>query len=392
MSGMKIVFKRFIRPQFLKRMGRAMLTRFFEEFAGELAAANLALPTAALDDAAFFGGLARLLAAPEQLPDRLNEALFAIDELSTPEGQEQLETALARSGVPLEFEPGSSRADLVLQAWLAAPEVVVRTHNRQRLRRLSTFEYFSAGVPGSARPPFTPPDAGTLAALSARLDQWFARHQRGHNTTRCELYSIDAEYWFLVRHGDTFSRTPKVEAQQTEILHFRPERDDVVVYSPRLDEIRINARTRGERELYVRQFGQCLRGSEDYFSCRSTYSLEPLRVEGPDALDTAGLEGIRKIVLRELEVAWDTPEQERTILEASDLFAANGYSGRGGLEEVLAPPGRLARAGFDIHFHDSARPRPVQIRLPNILKLGRHADARRVEEWLEAKGFRAPTA
>ena len=96
-------------------------------------------------------------------------------------------------------------------------------------------------------------------------------------------------------------RTLAVDRHRTEIIHYRPERDDLVVYSPPHDEIRIHARTRGERELYRQQFGQLLRGQPDYFSDRLTYTLEPLREEGADALRTDGLEGINRIVLRELE-------------------------------------------------------------------------------------------
>src|ERR1051326_7579353 len=87
-----------------------------------------------------------------------------------------------------------------------------------------------------------------IVALTQDLDAWFARNQRGAETTRIEVYPMDGEFWFLIRHGDIFTRASKVEQQNTEILHFRPERDDVVVYSPERDEVRVNARTKGERD------------------------------------------------------------------------------------------------------------------------------------------------
>jgi hypothetical protein len=229
--------------------------------------------------------------------------------------------------------------------------------------------------------------------LAASLDPWFARHQRGHNTTRIELCNFgadaqtDSEFCFLVRHGDSFARTPKVEAQETEILHFRPERDDVIIYSPRHDEVRINARTKGERDLYVRMFGLHLRGREDYFSSRRTYTLEPLRLAGPEALEPAGDGHIARIVLREIEIAWENPLLGRTIREADDLFAGPAEA-RAALAQVMPGSGRIARAAFDVHFHHCRRPRPVQIRLPNVLKVGRHCDAQSVDRWLCRRGFR----
>ncbi|HYG34347.1 MAG TPA: hypothetical protein VEC99_06160, partial [Clostridia bacterium] len=206
------------------------------------------------------------------------------------------------------------------------------------------------------------------------------------HTVRIELYPLNGEYWFLVRHGDSFSRTPKVESRKTEILHFRPERDDVVVYSPEHDEIRINTRTKGERDLYREQFGLCLRGARDYFSKRKTYTLEPLRADGPIALDTTGLDGIDKIVLREVEVAWDNYGHDVILRAADDVFrSAAAMENQDG---PIPRTGRLTRAAFDLHFPDSARPRPVQIRPPNVLKVGRHCDAQRVDRWLCARGFR----
>jgi hypothetical protein len=56
--------------------------------------------------------------------------------------------------------------------------------------------------------------------------------------------------------------------------------------------------------------------------------------------------------------------------------------------EVLPGSSRLARATFDVHFCNSSRPRPVQIRLPNVLKVGRHCDVRSIDRWLCRRGFR----
>jgi hypothetical protein len=385
-------FKRFTRIQVLKRIGRNLLERFFLGFQTELHAQGLMLPEPALDNAAYFPALRRLLAAPEQLPDRLNEALFAIDELCGPEGQEQLELAIAQAGLQISFEPTSSREDMALQLWLVDPALVAQVHNQQRLRRLTRFEHFGTSLPPTERPAFSSPTRATLNALAASLDPWFDRHQRGHNTTRVELCSLgtvaraDAEFCFLVRHGDSFARAPKVEAQETEILHFRPERDDVIIYSPRHDEVRINARTKGERDLYVRMFGMHLRGHEDYFSSRRTYTLDPLRLAGQESLEPAGDGDISKIVLREIEIAWENPRLGRTIREADDLFASPATVGA--LAQVLPGSGRLARAAFDVHFRHARRPRPVQIRLPNVLKVGRHCDAQSVDRWLCRRGFR----
>ncbi len=367
-------------------MERGLLMDFLAQFAPQLRAGQVELPARDLPEEEWYGAVTRLLRAPEALPEELNEALFAIDEMASPAGQEQLETALERAGRSMAFGPRCSRADVALRVWLSDRALLARAHNEQRLRRLSAFEFFAASVPGPQRAPFTAPDPPALEALAAALDAWFARHHRGQDTTRVEVYPMEGEFWFLIRHGDTFARTPKVEAQRTEILHFRPERDDVVVYTPEHDEIRVNARTRGERELYVRKFGLCLRGREDYFSVASTHTLEPLRREGRAVLEPAGIEGIRKITLREIEIAWDDAVRTSLTRFADDLF--RGEAGGAGSAGPIPREGRLLRAGFDFHFADSRKPRWVQLRLPNILRLGRHCDAGLVDRWFTRRGFR----
>jgi hypothetical protein len=170
----------------------------------------------------------------------------------------------------------------------------------------------------------------------------------------------------------------------------RSERDDVVVYSSAHDEIRIIARTKGERDLYREQFRLVLRGSRHYCSEHYTYTLNSLRTGGADALDPEGPDGIRKIVLRELEVAWDNGWNnsgcEILIRQAEAVFRCG--SNQASDDPLIPADARLIRAAFDLHFTDASKPRPVQIRPPNFLKLGRHCDLLPVDRWLCARGFR----
>lgn len=378
-------FKRFTRPNLLRGAGRPLLQSFLSRFSTELAAAGITLPDPALADDPYCPALAGCLLAPDALPESLNEALYAIDEMANTDGRERLEYAVAQAGLALVFPPESTHLEVALQVWLAAPELLSREHNRQRMLRLKRFEYWggpAASVPALS---FALPGRAAIDQLVAGLDAWFARHQRGHETARVEEYTFGSEFWFLIRHGDTFARTPKVERQQTEMLHFRPERDDVVVYSPELDEIRINARTRGERELYREAFGMYLRGSSEHFSDRSAYSLEPLRADGAEALDVRGIEGLRRVRLRELEVVAENGRGQFSLRGAEDLLAPDADA-----REVIPASGRLARALFELEFEDSTKPRPVEVRPPNILKLARHCDAPLTHRWLGHARIRLP--
>ena len=373
----KIKFSNFTKPWLLKRIDRNLLTKLFEQFHG------LALPPPTISDEEFSHAVSRMLMNPEDLPEPLTEALFAIDEMSCPNAMAMLEGAEEWKELRGKIAAHSTPHEIALQVWLIAPEVLARIHNRERLRRLTMFEYFSSSCSSSSSSSKILDD---VSLLTSALDAWFSLNHRGHQTTRIEMYAIDCEFWFLVRHGDIFTRTPKVEAQKTEILHFRPERDDVIVFSPEHDEIRINARTKGERELYRREFGRHLRGSADYFSRRNHYTLEPLRLDGPQALHTTEIPELKKITLHELEIAFDNGNHEVLTTASDDLFARSGPYASNACP--IPRHGRLTRAIFRIQLAGRTPARVVELRPPNILKVSRRCDAGLVQKWLRYRGFR----
>jgi hypothetical protein len=377
-------FKRFTKTSFLKQIGRPLLARFIERFATELANRNVRLPDPQCADEDYYQRLAGLALAPDGLPDHLIEAMFEIEELATPEGQERLETTAAQAGIPLSLAEESSHADIAMQAWLAHPALVARSHNEVRLHRLSAFQYFGSKAPVDRSGSFTVPDGELIRRLTADLDRWFAGHNRGHETTQVVAYPIEGEVWFVIRHGDTFSRMPMVKGREVTVLHFRPTKDDVVVYATARDEIRIHARTKGERELYRTAFGRCLFGDDQHFSERKAYTLSPLRAEGVDALDCTGNAGIRRVVLRQYEVAWDIEQRERESRKSVDIFAAAAPD-----REPIPAGGRLVKAVLDVYFANARRSRTVEIRPPNVLKVRRQADSGAVQRWLSERGFRS---
>jgi hypothetical protein len=232
----------------------------------------------------------------------------------------------------------------------------------------------------------SPPDPLTILKLSTSLDRWFASHRRGIESTRVEVYPLDGDLWFLVRHGDLFKRIAKVDRQRTDTLHFRPRRDDVVVYSPRFNDLRVNARTKAERDLYIREFGRHLYDDPDYFSERRPLTLDPLRAIGREALDPDGLEPIRSIRLCKLAIRFENANTEVITREADDLFSCLAVSPF--QRSPVPEQGALERALFEIQFAGSIKSYPVEIRVPNILKLGRRCDLVAVQNWLCRRGFR----
>ena len=127
---------------------------------------------------------------------------------------------------------------------------------------------------------------------------------------------------------------------------------------------------------------------DKYFSERKAFTLDPLRNLGRASLEAEDGGGIEKIVLRELEVSWPGGLNDSMVMKSDDLFASAKARGK---PEAM-PNGRLVRASFDVWFAGATKPRKVQVRPLNVLKLGRHCDAAVVQRWLSEAGFRVPVS
>lgn len=403
-------FGKFTRRKFLEEVGRENLGRLFEPFLPELAARKLSVPGPEAADEVYFDALVRLVRLPDGLPDNLFEALFVIDGMANVQGHDRLLEVLRREKVELNFGPEASYGDVAVQVFLRCPQLLGELHNEQRLVRLARFEYFGSKS-GKAETPCGGPlmaegragvgspylgegvgldlSEGNLGALTAELDEWFARNNRGELTARVEVYPMEGEFWFLIRHGDGFKRETKLMRKSSEVLHFRPAKDDVVVYSPKRDEVRIHTRTKGERELYRRAFGRRLFRDEHYFCVKKSLTLEPLRRLGRDALDVSRIPGLVKVVLRLVEIVYDSEHGESVVWRADDLFAAAEDSPAD--RPSLKSGGRLVRAVFDFYFEGCKEPRKVEVKLENTLKFSCQQDARKVHDVLNENGFRCAT-
>lgn len=379
-------FKRFTDSTFLRHIGRHWLGRLFDRLTPDLAARGIALPPADLGDDAYFAELTKVVMNPDALPEQAVEDLYTIESMSSPQGVERLRVAAKELGLEYETTIESSVEDMVVQLYLSNPRLVIRKHNEIKLVRVRSFEYFRRDSTPDPNRSFQPPDRAALGQIEADINEWCQEFNRGDRTARVDVYPIDGEFWFPIRRGDYFARTPTVDQGRIVILHFRPAKDDAVVYCPWRDELRVHAASSSERQYYRSVFGLRLFGSPIYFNLSLDYTLEPLREFGVDALSAAGVEGLKMVVLREIEYEFDTPNSEVINHRGVNLFCT--YH-RPPLGANPIPAGtKLLHATFDFYFERVSRPRKVQLRPPNTLRYGRACDGRIIEQWISARGFR----
>ena len=386
--------KRFTSIKNLRGLGRPLLKEFFGRFEGELAAAKVTLPADTLEDDPYFKTLADVFFSPKVLPEAMTRVLEAVVELADEQGVADLTMAAKDAQLPIDWTKKRTNLDIVMQVWLVDADLMIRQHNEHRLVSTTRFQYWGTKTPPGERLPFTPPTKAVVELAQKAVDDWCAENHRGENTVLITPHELESEWWFLIQHGGTMSRLAESLGDQKTATHFfRPGKDDVVVYNVERDELRIHTSSKGESELYRKEFGQRLRGDPQYFSERKNFVLDPLRKDVGKALDPDGVAGITSIKLQELELAFGGDFDDRIIRKSDDMVASAAQRSKDGKEIKAVPDtGKLVRAVFEVEFKDLKKPRRVVLRPPDTLNVGQTGDVKAVHDWLTLREFRAPNA
>lgn len=369
--------RRFSHPEGLKSIRKDHLLALLKPHRDFFSSRGASLPPPTSPDGLDYESLVHVFMNPDtDTPQGLADALYFIHEMATTEGMDELLNETEKKGVPLDEDPDPTPADVAVQVWLRDKDLLERKHAEQYLIRPRSFEYYQTNA--SPVPDFKMPNSKTLKALQGDLDNWFEEKKRGRGS-RVFAYPKGNELWFLVRHGDPFKREGSMEGGG---VFYRPEKHDVLVYLPSIGELRMNAASKGEKELYRKQFGLHLFGNEDFFPGTGKYTLDPLRKDGPESLACTDIEGMEWVRLIEVQFFWGGAENEIETRKADDVFAALESRGRSMPAKV-----RITRARFQVKFTDSNSPRTVVIRPSNIAQYTRDHDSTVLEEWLLKRGF-----
>ena len=372
--------RRFSKPALLRAIAPAHLLAFLRVHAEYFAAQGLILPQENAEELNYTR-LSEILLSPDQsTPPHLAEALFYVNELATEEGFDDLQAAIAETGLDLVVGDEVTPADLAIQVWLQAPRLIEKVHAEQRFLKARSFVYFRTHHP--VVPDWTPPTEVTLARLESEMNRWFVQKRRGQYC-KVYVYPKAGHVWFLVRHGKPYTREAVIEAGESAAQFFRPEKFDVMAYNPVTGELRINAEIQGERQLYREAFGLHLFGDKGYFNKDSRcFDLEPLRLLGEEALLCSDVEGIESVTLRSVEIYRGGAHKASDVLRSENLFAS--------LEEQQRPfpsGGKITKAVFEVQFANSKSPRTVTVYAGNRALFKRDGDAEIIELWLTLRGF-----
>jgi hypothetical protein len=376
----KFQLRRFTNPDLLKTIAPERLVRLLEPWREYFAGRGLRLPSNSLGNLDC-DALAHILIAPdESVPNDMVDTFYYVHETASEEDLDALLDLAKSRNVKIECDPGTTVADVAIQMWLAAPDVLREHHAEAIAFRQKNFLYYG-GTHGQERaiPTF---DQELCLRIQSALDQWFEEHRRGRG---CRIFPFPhkKKVWIAIRHGLPMRREASHHDDGRSSTEFyRPQQHDVLIYDTEADELRVNANTKGEIKLYRSCLGRLVFGDEEYFPPADKFTLDPLIDEGSNSLLCEDIEGLERVSLVEYRRYWGGAFREMEVRKASDIFAALAARG-----QELGSNGRLASAVFKVKFRGSPKERSVTIRPPGNAKYERNEDNELIDIWLAKRGF-----
>lgn len=367
-----------LRPGVLERINPELLLSFLVRHEEALNSSGITLPQEATQESIPYGALLDFFSnlQPDSNPG-LADALFYVNEISANDGFDKLLEACEAHGVEVAEE--STPEDLAIQLWLHDPAVLERLHSEALVYSCQRFDFYRPDeAPENA---FTMPVQSTLDQIASDLDDWFDRKKRGRGS-RVFCYENDGLFRFLVLHGEPYTRVPVFNDGESEALHYRPAKYDVLIYNPVTWEMGVNTRSKGLRQEYLSVFGDRLFGADDHFPPALKYSLLPLHERGQESLALGRFsEFFEWVKLRELHVDLGG------IYNACDIHRADDVLADFELRRREVPGRGLVRAKFAVKFIGEKNPRLITVQPPLTSRMTRESDVSVLEAWLLQQGF-----
>jgi hypothetical protein len=140
-----------------------------------------------------------------------------------------------------------------------------------------------------------------LADFRNGVRLWFARQAKGEQC-HVKKFDDDEEVVILIQHGTYVQTLSFWDGDEVKTTSFRPALEDVIVYEPSGEILRIKAIQANDRDEYLRLFATCIGGDEslaDDAAKGEVFSLTPVE---DGSFDFAGDGPIRKVELRQVKM------------------------------------------------------------------------------------------
>jgi hypothetical protein len=313
----------------------------------------------------------------EEMPAKLLEELYALDDLAEESGHDRILSEAQRNDVKLnglgdDLTPG----EFAIAVYLEHPNLVLLCHEMTFYRKIKNYQEYQAKDDKSL-------SMATVKSkkreLEYNLSSWFDSMNRSRV---CETYAYpeDGEIKFQITHGRPYRTDGTIDKKlRRSRIAWRPQKHDSVVFDKKMKVLKINAQTGAEKEQYRKAFGEVLFGDPDHFPGGEIYTLEPLR-EGEEAMKIVA--GIVTIRLTEVWIQVDDEQRFVQVSRAYDLIKSIQTYGKPNLKE-----GSIVRASFLVKYSSGGRPRKLELRPPNVAIYDRDRNGDVTKDFLHINGY-----
>lgn len=376
-------FQRFTNVRVLKTVRHERLLKFLSPHRDYIASRGLPLPREGEITDAAFDQLGDILKTPDHdTPGELLRSVHMVNELSRESTMEKLLHQIDELGSAFEGQERVRPADVAVEAILRHRDVAESFHRLQALHARRTYSYFQ---------PITDDVPVINDSLERRrgsfenfVGDYFEAKRCGRGTEALMRVTDEAIDISVIRGLPWRIQDILVDGIR-DILNFQPVHEDLLQFNRLTGELKINAGTTLQKEMYRAAFGQHFFDDEDMFPEGDIWTTEPLRIHGAIALSVADIPQLLSANLTSatLFVPGERPELVTTKRpELIDVLAE-----RIAFYESQDMEVRIAEARIELRFVDGRRTRSVAIKPPNIAVYTRDGDADVIEEYLNARGF-----
>ncbi len=367
-------------PEVIREINPTVLCDFLKPFEGYLRTRGFVIPKDCSIDNAAIEKLVDVLINPSmKTPQGLLNAVYYVEEMSTPLAADLLLARAQQAGMPFNEDGKHSLADIVMQVWLFDSKMVEVQHAWQTWKTPRRMECFQP-VQSTGIAPITITEDRLRLAIKDAGD-WFAEHNRGRKVFMTPRI-VNDEIQISIRRGDPFRRQPTIDDDGIDTITFREARKDSMIYDLSEEVLMLNSSLKSAYPVYSRIFGKLLFDDPGYFGIFSRYTLAPLSELGEDALSPGEIDAIEEIVLLNYRVLLGGPFNRYIIHGADDFFADLKW--RGGTFQAEGP---LDRATFRIKYRHVKARRTLSLYTGNSSAYTRDENARHVEQWLQLRRF-----
>jgi hypothetical protein len=188
-----------------------------------------------------------------------------------------------------------------------------------------------------------------------------------------------------VSHGRPWQLQDVLVDGVRDILSFQPLHEDLLQFNRLTGELKINAATAIQKELYRSEFGRYYFGDENLFPPGDIWTAEPLRRNGEAALSVVNVPELLSATLTSVTLFIAGAKPELVTTKRADLIEI--LDERIAYYEDLDIDVRIAEARIELRFIDGRRTRSVAIKPPNIAVYTRDGDADVIELFLNNRGY-----